>query len=220
MDYQLICQSLRPETFNFCVQDLNNEMEKKDTPEELRRLLMELNTYLYAYFQLKYQKNHESTFEYIGNALQHAKECTMLHKIGNFMLNDYLHIFVEDHNNNDENIISKALSYINEHFHEKLTLKSLSEQLFISENYLCRLFKDKTGYRFCEYINLLRIEKSKQLIEDGSKTLDYIAYLCGFSSQSHFSVTFKKYTKMSPGKYKSQVEDEKISLISGEKTAK
>ncbi|MDO5716461.1 MAG: AraC family transcriptional regulator [Tissierellia bacterium] len=213
MSYTNISQSLRPETYKFCQQDLKKLMESIGTADELRRTLIELNTFLYANYLLRYQKDFEDTFKDVGNRIQSTKNYNSLLKEGHIMLQKYLACFVDELENNDDKIIRKALSYINNHYYERVTLKTLSEILFISENYLCRLFREKTGYRFCEYVNLLRVERAKALIKEGNKTLDYISYLCGFSSQSHFSVTFKKYVNMPPGKYKSMIEQQRIDSL-------
>ncbi|WP_233428279.1 helix-turn-helix domain-containing protein [Peptoniphilus lacrimalis] len=66
------------------------------------------------------------------------------------------------------------------------------------------MFKIKTGYKFCEYINLQRVNKAKALIEEDKKTFEFISFDCGFSSQSHFSTTFKKYVGLTPNEYKKQ----------------
>lgn len=213
MEYMCICQSLRPETYKFCQQNLKKAMDGCSTDAELRVTLLECNVYLQAYFLMKNQKDFTNAFIETKRRILHAHDHNALMKEGHVMLQAYLDAFTGAIDNNDDRLIRKALSYINAHFYERITLKTIAEMLYISENYLCRLFREKTGYRFCEYVNLLRVERAKKLIKEGNKTLEYISYLCGFSSQSHFSVTFKKYVKMPPGQYKTYVEQKKIDSL-------
>jgi AraC-like DNA-binding protein len=84
-----------------------------------------------------------------------------------------------------------------------LSLKGLSENLSVNPAYLSREFSRYfDNLSFGEYIRKLRIEKSLQLLESTTYTLSEIAYLTGFSDQSHFTRIFKKQTGQNPSNYR------------------
>jgi AraC-like DNA-binding protein len=80
-----------------------------------------------------------------------------------------------------------------------LSLKDISKELDINPAYLSREFsKYFEDLSYGEYIRKLRIEKATELLENSNHTLTEIAYLTGFSDQSHFTRIFKKYTGENP----------------------
>ncbi|WP_367330630.1 chromate resistance protein ChrB domain-containing protein [Sphingobacterium multivorum] len=84
-----------------------------------------------------------------------------------------------------------------------LSLNQLSEELDISSSYLSREFsKYFENLNYGEYIRKKRIEKAIELMSDRSISLTEIAYLTGFSDQSHFTRIFKKLTGSNPSEYR------------------
>jgi AraC-like DNA-binding protein len=88
-----------------------------------------------------------------------------------------------------------------------LTLKEISKDLDIHPAYLSREFsKYFDNLSFGEYIRKRRIEKALELLETTSYSLTEIAYLTGFSDQSHFTRTFKQHLGKSPSVYKKNLQ--------------
>lgn len=84
-----------------------------------------------------------------------------------------------------------------------LSLQQASEELEINPSYISREFsKYFDNLSFGEYIRKLRIEKSVSLITTTSASLTEIAYLTGFSDQSHFNRIFKQHMDCSPSVYR------------------
>jgi AraC-like DNA-binding protein len=84
-----------------------------------------------------------------------------------------------------------------------LSLKEISESLNVHPSYLSREFSKYFGdLSFGDYIRKLRIEKSIVLLQDPKYSLAEIAYLTGFSDQSHFNRIFKMHTGKSPSIYR------------------
>jgi len=80
-----------------------------------------------------------------------------------------------------------------------LSLEQASKELDINPAYLSREFsKYFENLSFGEYIRKMRIEKATQLIQTTNYSLTEIAYLTGFSDQSHFTRIFKKFTGQNP----------------------
>jgi len=84
-----------------------------------------------------------------------------------------------------------------------LSLQQVSDELEINPAYLSREFsKYFENLSFGEYIRKMRIEKAILLMETPTYSLTEIAYLTGFSDQSHFNRIFKKITGLNPSAYK------------------
>lgn len=84
-----------------------------------------------------------------------------------------------------------------------LNLKELSQSLNVHPSYLSREFsKYFEDLSFGDYIRKLRIEKAIHLLDESKHSLAEIAYLTGFSDQSHFNRIFKKYIGKNPSEYR------------------
>ena len=98
--------------------------------------------------------------------------------------------------------IYKAIHYISNNFINKITLEDVAAEIFLSPAYFSKIFKEQTGFNFSQYLNKLRIEKSKSLLRNSKFQLVDIAGMVGYEDQSYFSKVFKKITGNSPGKYR------------------
>lgn len=82
-------------------------------------------------------------------------------------------------------------------------LKKISNDLELNPSYLSREFsKYFEDLNFGEYVRKLRIEKAINLIQNTTYTLTEIAYMTGFSDQSHFTRIFKLHTGKNPSSYR------------------
>lgn len=95
--------------------------------------------------------------------------------------------------------------YIDTNF--SLNLQEISKELDIHPAYLSRAFsKYFDNLSFGEYIRKLRIEKAIELLKQPQYSLTEIAYLTGFSDQSHFNRIFKKHTGVQPSAYRKSLQ--------------
>ncbi|MBP0972794.1 MAG: AraC family transcriptional regulator [Oscillospiraceae bacterium] len=100
-------------------------------------------------------------------------------------------------------VIRNAIRFIDKNYmREDLTLNCIAHEIGLSPSYFSALFKKKTGYCFSEYLNMVRIDRSKQLLCCTSKMVYEIAYEVGFQDYRYFSQIFKKYTGKTPRQYK------------------
>jgi AraC-like DNA-binding protein len=87
-----------------------------------------------------------------------------------------------------------------------LNLKEISQSLNVHPSYLSREFsKYFDDLSFGDYIRKLRLERAMQLLRDTDHTLAEIAYLTGFSDQSHFNRIFKKHTDQNPSEFRKKL---------------
>ena len=91
---------------------------------------------------------------------------------------------------------------INANYMNKITLHSISENLHINSAYLSVLFKKEMGINFTDYLNSLRIKRSKELLVTTNLSLLDISLQTGFEEQSYFTKVFKKLVGCNPNKYR------------------
>jgi len=97
-----------------------------------------------------------------------------------------------------EQIIHKISEYIRNNFGHELTLKSLSQEFFISEGHLSRKFKQVTGLGINQYMTYVRISQAEKQLIDSDLTVTEIAELCGFCGSTYFSSVFRKSKGITP----------------------
>jgi len=103
--------------------------------------------------------------------------------------------------------VKELRQIIQDQVDSNLNLTEVSKSLDINPSYLSREFsKHFNNLSFGEYIRKLRIEKAIDLIRQKKYTLTEIAYLTGFSDQSHFTRIFKQHTGKSPSAYRKELE--------------
>lgn len=114
----------------------------------------------------------------------------------------HVNCVVTKHNSASKHTISMIKEYINEHFHQNLTLENLAELAHFSPSYLSRLFHNTTGLTLKTYITLKRLENAEYLLKNSSLNIHEIAFNCGFPNVSHFNRVFKAHTNLSPMEYR------------------
>lgn len=88
--------------------------------------------------------------------------------------------------------------YLAVHFLEDISLDKISQDLKYSKSYLCKIFKQASGYTINEYINYLRISKAYELICHTNYRFTEISTQCGFSSLHYFSRIFRQIVGITP----------------------
>lgn len=101
------------------------------------------------------------------------------------------------------NLIKPAINYIHEEYtNENINISYLSELCDISEAYFRRIFFKSFGVSPIKYINTLKIERAKELINSGMYSINEAATESGFHDDAYFSRKFKEVTGYSPSEYK------------------
>lgn len=100
------------------------------------------------------------------------------------------------------NILGKAMNYINENLGRSFRLSDMADALNISENYLYKIFVSKTGRSPAAFIQNLRMETAKQALANQSLPIKMIAGNLGYADVSHFSTVFKRAWGVSPRAYR------------------
>jgi AraC-like DNA-binding protein len=101
--------------------------------------------------------------------------------------------------------VDDILTYLQQHYHTKITGKELENRLHMNFDYLNRIFKLKTGITIFEYLKILRINKSKELLNNSNMKIYEIAALTGFLNEYHFNRVFTDIVGTTPGKYRRKI---------------
>ena len=101
--------------------------------------------------------------------------------------------------------IKTVLSYITDHYHEKLYVQDLASQVNMNEQYFCRFFKEYTGATFSQYLAKYRVLQAEQPLAQTSKKISEIALETGFADESSFIQCFRKYYGCTPGNYRKEI---------------
>jgi AraC-like DNA-binding protein len=99
--------------------------------------------------------------------------------------------------------IQSAVIYISEHYSGDLSLDHLSQKYALSRSRFSKLFKEVTGVRLTEYINITRISAAEKLLAKKSMSITEVAERCGFNDSNYFAAVFKKLKGTTPKKYSS-----------------
>ena len=108
-------------------------------------------------------------------------------------------------NGNDSesgNVIANVKRYIQEHYAENITLNSLSSVFYLHPIYLSRLFKEKTGVNFVEYVTEVRMNIAKELLLNPRIKVYDICQMVGYESPRYFTKLFKNATGITPKSYR------------------
>jgi Response regulator containing CheY-like receiver domain and AraC-type DNA-binding domain len=101
--------------------------------------------------------------------------------------------------------IINALKYINQNYMNDISLCKISEFVGLSENYFSNLFKAEMSENLITYINNIRIEHAKHLMDTTNMKVYEIAEAVGYNNATYFSTTFKKVTNMAVTEYKKSI---------------
>ena len=105
----------------------------------------------------------------------------------------------------ERDVIQQATRFINIHFAEPLTLSDVARSVHLSESYFSSLFKKGCGASFREYLNAVRVDEARRLLDLNQQSVTEIALAVGFDSQSYFSKVFRAVTGASPKEYRIKV---------------
>lgn len=100
--------------------------------------------------------------------------------------------------------VKKAIDYIDSRYMYDIKLEDVSNYLNINKSYFSSLFRKETGETFTGYLNKIRIEKSKDLLTNSTKSILDIALAVGFSNQNYYTIMFKKITGMTPLEFRNR----------------
>jgi AraC-like DNA-binding protein len=100
---------------------------------------------------------------------------------------------------------SGAKSGLEDRYHGPVLLEEVAKAMYYSTFYFCKLFKKATGITFTDFLNRVRVEKAKNLLENPHLCVNEAAFEVGFQSLPHFNRLFRKIVGVSPTEFREKL---------------
>lgn len=131
-----------------------------------------------------------------------CKAIEILIVLSSTFASQWLHEDVPDRKGLSSNAkVQNTLTLLQQRYAEKLNGQTISEQLGMNFDYLNRLFKRQLGITIFQYLNVLRINKAKEMLINGGLKSSDIAAAVGFSDEYRFCKVFRKVVGITPRRY-------------------
>lgn len=167
---------------------------------------MIINTALITRTCIAHGLPHELAYTLSDMYIRSTNHCTTVKAV--MELNDHMVLdFTRQMNalHNARNVsaaIYKAINYIYDHLHTKITTAMLAEHVGLNRSYFSVRFREETGYTVNEYINMVRINTAKNMLASSDYSIVQISNTLCYASQSYFCKKFREATGMTPAQFR------------------
>lgn len=93
-----------------------------------------------------------------------------------------------------------------DHLHEDLSVPALAARAYMSERNFARAFKREVGMTPAAYVEALRVERARVLLETGAENVEQVASRCGFGTVETLRRVFRRRLGVSPGDYRERFQ--------------
>ena len=100
-----------------------------------------------------------------------------------------------------DSIVQRAKKYVHDHYKEDISRTEIAESVFLTPEYMAKMFKKETGISLKQYISDYRVSVAKELLSSPGARVSDVASEVGFDNFSYFSTVFKKTTGYTPNEY-------------------
>lgn len=101
--------------------------------------------------------------------------------------------------------VRASIQMIEEQYNRNLSLEEICNQVSVSKNYFCYLFKRETGMSLWNYLTEVRLRHARELLQHTDMKSYEIAFAVGYENPSYFAKIFKRYEQMTPNEYRESV---------------
>jgi AraC family transcriptional regulator len=95
--------------------------------------------------------------------------------------------------------------HIEKSLEETLSIHALAEVVGMSAHYFADMFRQSTGFTPHQYVSHRRVARAQELLSNAELALAEVAYQCGFTSQSQFTTLFRRFTGVTPGRFRAGI---------------
>lgn len=111
-------------------------------------------------------------------------------------------LFLNEKDEKNLHVIYQVKEYLDHHYSEALDLELIAQKFFINKYYLSHQFKELMGYGFKRYIQLIRINKAKILLQSTNLSVNEVCSTVGYNNINYFIRLFKDKEELTPYQYK------------------
>lgn len=113
-------------------------------------------------------------------------------------------VYEKNYSTHEGKRMQDVMSYTMNHYHQNISLNTISEVASMTKNAFCKYFKKRTNKTYVQFLNELRIENaSKLLLNKNELSISEVAFQCGFGNLSNFNRQFKTFKQETPSQYRS-----------------
>ncbi|WP_179632173.1 helix-turn-helix domain-containing protein [Clostridium peptidivorans] len=156
-----------------------------------------------------YQMGKENAYIDIKELTDNLAQFETIDEVKDYFLNLYKNVVIqikEKKSNRRNDVIENVKKYITENYSDQLlSLEAIACEMRFSPNYLRSIFKESEGKSISNYINEVRFEKAKELLETTQLTAKEISLKIGFENFNYFYTAFKKYYGVSPNQFRNNI---------------
>ncbi|HHV10531.1 MAG TPA: response regulator [Clostridiales bacterium] len=105
-----------------------------------------------------------------------------------------------------DDVIERIQIYLQHNYQRDLSVEFVSSLFYMNRSYCSHLFRVRTGQKFVDYLNQIRIDKAKELLVHTDKKMYHIAKAVGYDNAKYFFRVFKKLTGSTPERYREKQE--------------
>ncbi|WP_270942389.1 helix-turn-helix transcriptional regulator [Romboutsia lituseburensis] len=98
-----------------------------------------------------------------------------------------------------------CIDYVHRNYSLDIKIDDICEHLNVNKSYFCSVFKKETGYTFTNFLNMIRVERSKRLLMDKNNSILDVALSVGYNNHNYYTTTFKKLNGNTPLEYRNNV---------------
>jgi len=114
---------------------------------------------------------------------------------------------------NSHRIINKARIYLEKNYQYQLMVEDVAREMSISTSYFKKIFKRDIGYTFSNYLNIIRIQKAKEILIKSKLSITEIAFDIGYNDSNYFSTVFKNIEGISPREYRKRMRTSPVNYF-------
>lgn len=180
--------------------------EESDIKKYIQRLALKVDFYLSETYGLTDKITKSFTFLYKTlYDLKQGKAIDVLYKLLIQIIEEREASFQSHTAQYFRAYMEQALVYIKEHLQEEdLAITTVASEVYLNPAYFGRVFKKTMGISFRRYLLNQRMDRAKQLLEEGNDSIIEVCEKVGIGNPSYFAQTFKQYTRYLPSEYAGQ----------------
>ncbi|QBE97755.1 Transcriptional regulatory protein YehT [Blautia producta] len=165
-----------------------------------------VTTEIYGHYRYKETGDLEEMLSTSSNLLVEISMCSTKNQMLDIVKNYIYEIFSDcmgtATGNKKEVLAAKIEKYLQQHYADKsLSVSRITEDLYFENSYIRRVFKEQTGQTIIQRLEEIRLEKARQLLQEGVYKNSEIAEMTGFCDQQYFSKRFKLICGCTPSNY-------------------
>ncbi len=211
IDRQQLENALKNQDLRFCIswvgRIVKQCLENKYRQKYVSILMVDILNIVFTVIE-ELDGSPYDVFDKYYTLYEQLESCRTKSEIEDFFENVFIEVIKYICNRTEkeeEEKVKDVIDHINEHYNEYISLDMIAKKMNMSSSYFSKYFKSKVGENFIEYLNHVRINHAKRLLNETDITIKEIANLVGYSSTTNFNIVFKKYEGIPPSKYRSNV---------------